>query len=135
MELYEMSSDLGDHVSSKDLAKIYEMGLHGVEKDLEKAAHFYFKSHIQSHKYYRDNSYILFNFLSRYKIEWKTEYHLHWNAKDKKMLNEQIITLLLVCKHRNQSSFEGTKNVVKGIGMKIIRFLCHFQQKEPKSEK
>lgn len=63
------------------------------------------------------------------KVEWRKECHQLWNFENKEEIDEVILTVLLVSKHRKESSFVGTKLLVKGITMYIIKFICHLNQK------
>jgi TPR repeat protein len=135
--LYEKGFKMNDKSCTFKLYKFYSKGKH-TQVDPDKAA-FYLNECYKffSPKYIGKEFKKLF---SENKVEWRKEYHENW--LDIEILNPQIITLLLVSKNRKECVFKGSHNLVKGIVMEIVKFLCNFQhtsclnnKKEEKIEK
>ena len=126
LELYEKSHLLGNIYATNNLALLYELG-DGVEKDFDKAAFYYHKSYLLSKESPSPN-HKLSTILKSKKVNWCKEYHQFWDAAP--LLNSQIVLLFLVSKFRNESSLPYVLSMVKGITLKIVKYLCHFQQKD-----
>ena len=124
IELLEKAVKLKNHIAANFLSNIYENGEKGfVEIDVEKAAHYCFL-YVEISK---DLPSIFENFLKKYKVEWKMQYHVYWCTPND--LNDQIRTILLISKHKNLSTSDLVPNlIVKGIAIQIIKYLCHFKQ-------
>jgi TPR repeat protein len=69
---------------------------------------------------------ILKEILSQKLVEWETKLHEYWDVS--KEVNEKIICILLISKHRKESSNKNGDFLVKGITINIIKYLCHFTQ-------
>lgn len=126
--LHESAADLGINESMKKLIELERRDT-VVELDYDKVAKYYL--------YFLKNSIGNFyesliyerpfkNFLSKKLANWREELHKHWKCYD--LLDHQISTLLLISKFRRESVMKECLVLVKGVMMKIIKFLCHFSQ-------
>ena len=128
IELFERAVQMNNPTATYNLAELYSKGEKDehitIEKDLDKAAYYYYKSS-RMDVIHRDG--VLVNLIQRNKLNWREEYHVYWNASKK--INKQILMILLASKFRKQSNDQLVSSVlVKGIAMNIIKFLCHFKQ-------
>ena len=121
IEIYSLGAKLNDTYCFEALADIYSEDLNHL--DFEKAAHFLFSSY--NIKKDEDSFLKFVEFIEENKVNWKEEYHIHWQSFHD--LNSQIVTLFLISKFRKQSKFKKILEplLVKGITKKIIKFLCH----------
>ena len=118
---------MGSSNSAFKLALVYQNGKGDkntkIEIDLEKSAHYYFKTF-----QLRNNEALkikIINFIQKNKINWKKEYHLFWKAEKK--LGKRILMLLLISKYRKQSNNHLVSSImVKGITAEIIKFSLQF---------
>ena len=134
IDLYEKAASLGNCFAMKNLASIYEKGLKGVAIDFEKSAFHYFKLYKTNNENTALESFL--NIISFEKVTWQPEYHHHWKSKSPQKLNQQIITLLLISRSKNNSKKKFVSSMfIKGISMKVIRFLCHANQEIAKNLK
>ena len=62
--------------------------------------------------------------ISEAKVEWREEYHPFWNCPEG--VNSQIVCLLLISRNKKESKKKESDFLVKGITIKIIKYLCHF---------
>ena len=97
-------------------------------EDQEKAAYYFFLSALKGNATSKKNFQHL---VKEKKVEWKKEYLLFWPSNNN--LKTSISVLLLISKYRKDSAVPQVTFVVKGIILKIIRYLCHFSQNELKS--
>jgi hypothetical protein len=129
IQLLEKAIELGCLESIYELAIIYQFGSYEcrLEKDFNKSFSLFFKRYSIDQE---ENSNIRLLFLMKNEqkhIVWKKEYHNFW--KKPEILNEKIILLLLISKHKKDIENYLLKNIfLKGITFKIIQFLCHVQE-------
>ena len=131
IELLEKSFRFGCFKSLSVLALIYERGdkQSNIERDVDKACYLYFQSfhyyHFQSSK----DSFLFLVEKEQDRIVWKSEYHPYWRKSPK--LNHTILIVLLISKYRNNVRNKIFQQVfLKGISMKIIKYLCHSSSVE-----
>ena len=128
IELYERAVELEDFNCTFNLAILYQKGEENknvkIEIDLDKSAHYYFKSDQLGDENGKEQ---LIWIIQNNKINWKEEYHVFWKGESD--LNRQILMILFVCKFRKNSNDKLISSIlVKGISVKIIKFLCHLKQ-------
>ena len=126
IEYYEKGCDLNNYECLVNLANLYKKG-NEVPIDLEKSCSYLLRACFVSEDNVDFVKIQLLRIISTKKVEWRTEYHEFWGKQD--LLDKQIVVLLLISKNRKESIKEESKVLVKGIIMKIIKFLCHFRQK------
>lgn len=124
MELLEKVANMGDIDTIGFLAYIYKE-----EKppNYEKSAYYAFAALnlcLEKDKEKYKNT--LHQNLNTLKVEWRTEYHSFFDFGDVN-INKKIICLYLCSKHRGTNN----KFMVRGITIKIIKYLCHVEQKIP----
>ena len=124
--LFQKACNLGDVNAMKKYGEILKE-----QGNYDKSAyHFYNYFMLKNQKKFQ---YLILDLVRENCVTWKPEYHRFW-CHDKLVLNSQIVVLLLVSKHRKNSSIVNSKNLlIKGVIIIVIRFLCHFSQ--PKFEK
>jgi tetratricopeptide (TPR) repeat protein len=125
IEILNRGVELNHPNAMKRLGEIYLNGKKNIEKNIDKSAFYFFKAFETTSNSFDSDK---FRYILRGKqVEWREQYHNHWNAP--KDLNLQIILLLLISKKRKSSKNLLIPNLfVKGIAMKVIKFLCHFMQ-------
>ena len=127
IELYERASSLGNKIAIFQLGEIYEKGdvESKLEQDFEKACFLYFSGFTNFKDDYSQQKFIELIIQKRDQIIWRKEYHIYWDKSEK--LNQQIVPVLLVSKHRKESKIKKMESVfVKGITMNIIKYLCQY---------
>lgn len=123
IEFYEKASYLGNTDAMYSLGLIYQKG-QGVEKSLEKSV-FYFIKRYSIEKDRLSLETLQQFFKKKPEIEWKMEYHPFWNASY--LLNQQIVSLILIYKNRSQSKIKTVSHFfAKGICFNVVKYLCHF---------
>ena len=139
IQYYHLASERNHFFSSKILACKYRDGdeKFGIKKDPEKSAYYYFKNFrfgddsdtFDSYSISKQDSKLQFFYLIHHnKVEWRKEYHVYWKSEEN--LNQKIIILLLISKFKREIHNRTISQIlVKGIVMKIIKYLCHFTQK------
>lgn len=60
-------------------------------------------------------------------LDWQKEYHSLWKCSEG--LQKNILTILLVSKHRKESVIGIQSILIKGIMMNIIKYACNYDQK------
>lgn len=106
------------------LASIYQFGELNMKEDLEKSFEYYNKLIDLGRK--DDDTFI--DLIKTGKLEWESKSHFAWKFNTIKTdVEDQILTLLLISKHRNLSKRD-LYFMSKHITMIIIKFMCHFQQ-------
>jgi TPR repeat protein len=125
IELYEKAANLRNYDAMNELGKIYKDGVENViEKDTEKAVLYFYKSFKEGKlNYALDN----LQKTLELNVTWKREFHIYWPSSP--LLFSQVFVLIILSKFRSFSLFPFVSQFfVKGVTMKIIQFLCHFQQ-------
>jgi hypothetical protein len=97
---------------------------------MQKSAHFYYLS---SQKNHLKSSEKFIYLLKNFPVEWKENFHSSWPGSIG--LNSRIILLFLISKNRNQSKFVYVKFLVKGIALKIVKYLCMYEKLKEEIEK
>ena len=110
------------------LGRNYKLG-RGIEKYLNKSCFFFYRGFLESQNdYNKEKSKSEFlDLLKSNQILWKSEYHFYWPKNE--ILDSQIFVLLLISKNRSSSNIL-SKILVKFISLKIIQYLCHYNQKQ-----
>jgi TPR repeat protein len=128
IEFYQKSIQYNNFLSMFFLASIYENAeAYSLQKDFDLITFYYFKNYQLSNIYQDFALRRLISIIENHKIEWKEEYHIYWKSTND--LNNQILVILLSSKFRKNSKYNIVSNIlVKGITMKIIKFICHFNQ-------
>ena len=130
IQLYEKSIELKSLRGLYNLGLVYEFGneYEKIEKDFNKSCSLYYQ------RFCADQSSNANERLSNLirentnQIIWRTEYHTFWPKKNN--LNQNIIFVLLISKHRKQLGNQTLNGVfLKGISFQIIQFLCHVSPK------
>ena len=127
IEYHEKAIQMGNDKSIRHLATIYENGDEEfkIERDVDKSCSIYFQSCDTERR--KKSKSIFRIFISQYvkEITWKKEYHSYWPKE--KILNDQIILILLISKYRKEFRNRLFDSVfLKGISFKIIQFLSHI---------
>ena len=136
VELYEKAIFYSHPIAFYNLALILESGDKDgqVEIDLNRACFLYYSCFNLRDAIYKEDTKKKFVDLidkEQNQIVWRTEYHPYW--KKNEFLNKQIIILLLICKHRKESTTDLVSTVlIKGIAINLIKYLCHFPLKPEK---
>jgi len=118
MKLYKQSIKKNNVHAMKNLANMYKNGK-DIDENLNKAAKYYMKYCERTN--YSLNRYID---LKEKDIVWKKYLHKWW--PNKKFIDQQIITLLLISKNRSKNG--ESKWIVKGITEIIIGHLATFDK-------
>lgn len=158
-ELCKKASETGNVIAILNVAIFYEKGGEGIEKDLNKAIQLYetlskmkltqamvrlcsiYKKQLED--YERCASYCLqisalnidkkkyettlMTLIHEKRINWKVEYHSFWDHSN--ILDQKIMLILLISKHRKE--FKNFDNCIflKGISLLYIKNLCNISQK------
>ena len=133
----EIAAQMGDNHALNNLGVIYE---DEEIKDFEKSANYYFQSFLKGDE---DAKEYLIKLLSENKVEWKKEYHKFWKCspllierkeivgkeeKSEILIDEQIMTILLISKKRRTSRYHHISFFIHGIAMNVVKFLCQYCQ-------
>lgn len=148
IKLYERSIELGHAPAMYNLACVYNHGNSVIKINVDKAIEYYKKAlklgHVPSivelitiFKNSKANDSVLEclyslymieknespirKFITENNVEWRSHYHLFWSLKDPVSTNSLILRILLISKHLTV--------ITKGIGMMIIKHLCHFDKR------
>ena len=132
IKFIQRAAILGNLEAIKTLLKAIEKKAPGyelIENDTENIIYFYlqlYHSYIEVNLPFTAESYLnLANKqVKRGLVEWNKDIHLFW--KPSVLLNQQILTFLLVSKFRNQSNIKQCSCFVKGISMKVVKFFCQL---------
>jgi hypothetical protein len=126
-ELYELGADLKDRISMEK----YIENKNSLPINHEKAVNYI----LYLLDYYKNDQHPKNNFqesLKKHltKISWREKYHQCWllGGEIQNELNEKVLTLLLVSKHRRESKLKEKSFLVRGITINIIQHLCHLYQ-------
>lgn len=119
---------LDDIDAIQNLAYYYQYGLY-VQEDVTKAIELYDRASKRGHK----NAFHYHMLISIGTTTWNEHSHYAWNfGCGKQKMKERIETVLLISKHRRECIQDRViqQVMIKGIGMTIIKFLCHSEQKK-----
>eukprot|EP01091_Cochliopodium_minus_P018100 TRINITY_DN725_c0_g1_i1.p1 TRINITY_DN725_c0_g1~~TRINITY_DN725_c0_g1_i1.p1 ORF type:complete len:351 (-),score=68.37 TRINITY_DN725_c0_g1_i1:38-1090(-) len=102
------------------------------KKDLNKAVHYLYKLYkLENQTNYFNCKNRLMDIISTSKIEWNKDHHIFWRFNQG--LNDQLITLLLVSKYRDESTKDEGYVLSFEVVMVLIKFLCQFKQTKKKA--
>eukprot|EP01091_Cochliopodium_minus_P010182 TRINITY_DN2651_c3_g1_i1.p1 TRINITY_DN2651_c3_g1~~TRINITY_DN2651_c3_g1_i1.p1 ORF type:complete len:451 (-),score=136.58 TRINITY_DN2651_c3_g1_i1:27-1379(-) len=129
IELLERASGLGDIEAMSKLANIFKDGK-VTPVNFDKAAYYFFEaysaSEIKDDKY--DYKQKFKKIISRHTISWKRQYHCYLKYKNKELLDQQLLTVLLIYKTRKSSSNLLVKKFNRSFLYSLLKALSNFQQ-------